>query len=847
MNATKDLRGAKLSKKNQKGPSALRAAVEALEGRTLFSFGVGGTVVTPFSGSLNDGASAVLVQSDGKLMQVSDSSGAISLARYSSNGVLDPTFGSDGKVTSPIAGTLAGSPSAALQADDKVLVVTQLNDSLSGVSSAFLSRYTTTGQLDPTFGIGGTVPVLAGTNSSDHVAVLPSGEIVVAGGQYIEEYQTNGALDTTFGTNGRVTTTVGAVDGIALQGKDIILVGSTSVASKTNLVVARYSSAGVLDTTFGTAGLASTPAYDNGSPNSVAIAPNGSIFISGYVFVSSPKASYTTFVTHLTASGALDSAYGTGGTATLKGVSSGGIVVQPDGKAVLDVTTAFVAFTQVGAARFTTSGALDPSFGTGGLVTSTFTTADSVDEIALQPLSTGTDILIAGNGFNPAKGTDCLLARYTPAGVVDKSFGSDGFRTTNFIGPVGSGAASVVPDGHGGFLVGGSSASANGALAVADYLPDGQLNTKFGTDGTVQITFNSYIFNTFGGRISVEKNGKILIVGTSIQPGSTNYDFAIAQLLPDGALDPSFGVGGKVTTYSGALDTDMSSSGGFVIQPDGKILVAGYTEDYGVSPYVDKGVVVRYNTNGSLDTTFGTGGRETFNFDGVATSRITAIALEPNGEIMLGGYVSTPTNYQYYMFEKLHANGTPDTAFAPGGQIVTNFTAAFAFGGSAPLVLRPDGTMVVAGSNFDSVTSQSDITVAEFTAKGTPILSFGTAGQANIEFPGNPNADLVLGTIAVLTNGKVIVVGGYSVYDPITYQETAGDFAVSQLTSAGKLDTSFGTGGNVLTGFGADAASATAVLALSNGDLLVAGYSTDAAAQFTDLTLAEYDAAGKLV
>jgi uncharacterized delta-60 repeat protein len=842
---------------------------EALEGRTLLSgnfSGAQGTVVTPFAGAEVDQANSLLVQSDNKLVAVGISGQSVSLARYESSGALDRTFGIRGQVTTGFPSNSAFTDSAALEADQKILVATELSDPISGVVSSVLARYTTAGRLDPGFGIGGEIAVLAGANG-DHLAVLPNGEIVVAGSLYnsstssesfvVEEYQANGALDTSFGTNGRVTTAIGAsggVTGIAVQGNDIIVAGDTYdfTTSTADLLVARYTATGALDASFGTGGLASYPAYGNGFTTGVATGPDGSIFVLGDSFSFSPTASYTTFVTHLTANGVLDGTYGSGGTATVGGVLGNAIAVQPDGKAVAGGTARYFAFTQSAVARFTTAGALDGSFGAGGLVTTAITSSDTVDAVALQPATPGPEIVTAGSGFNPSTGNDFALARYTTTGALDASFGHGGSLTTNFAGPVSAQANSVVSDGHGGFLVAGTTGSAGGSLTVADYGWDGRLNAHFGDGGTVQVTFNPYIFGIRAndGFVAVQPDGKILLVGTSVQPGTTSYDFAIARLLPDGELDRSFGVGGKLTTFSGAPDTDMAPSGGVVIQPDGKILVAGYTEDYSAAPFfVDKGVVVRYNKDGSLDTTFGTGGRETFDLSSGAPDRVTGMALEPNGEILLGGFVSDPTTFnENYFLEKLHANGTPDTAFAPLGQIVTGFSGlsgTFDFG--APLLLRPDGSILVGGSTFDPNTFQSYMTVAQFTAAGAVDSSFGNDGQASISFPGDPNSTFGdLANMALQRNGDVIVVGTYNVFDPTTFAFVSSQFAVARFTSSGTVDTTFGNGGMVLTSVGGYEDSAAAVLVGPDGTFVVVGATYDTTALQNDFAVVAYNADGTL-
>jgi uncharacterized delta-60 repeat protein len=611
-------------------------------------------------------------------------------------------------------------------------------------------------------------------------------------------------------------------------------------------VVAKYTAAGALDASFGSGGLATYDAYGNGSTTGVAIGPDGSIFVLGNSFSFSPTASWTTFVTHLTANGALDVNYGSDGTATIGGVLGRAIAVQPDGKAVVGETAGFGLFTQSAVARFTTSGALDGSFGTGGLVTTAITTSDTIDAVALEPANPGPKIVIAGSGFDPATGNDFALARYTTTGALDSGFGRGGTLTTNFVGPVSAQANSVVSDGHGGFLVAGTTGSGGASLTVADYRGDGRLNPHFGDGGIVQVTFNPFIFGPRAndGFVAVQPDGRILLVGTSIQPGTTNYDFAIARLLPDGELDRSFGRG-KVTTFSGAKFTDMAPSGGVVIQPDGKILVAGYTEDYGVSPQVDKGVVVRYNRDGSLDTTFGTGGRETFDLS-PGHDRVTGMALERNGEILIGGFVTDPTTFnENYFLEKLHADGTPDTTFAPLGLIVTGFSGSFDSGG--PLLLRPDGTILVGGTTFDPNTFQSYMTVAQFTAAGALDGSFGSGGQASIGFPGDPNSTFGnLTNMALQRNGDVTVVGTYYAFDPTTFAFVSSQFAVARFTSAGTVDTTFGNGGMVLTSVGGYEDSAAAVLVRNDGTFVVVGTTYDPTALQNDFAVVAYNADGSL-
>jgi uncharacterized delta-60 repeat protein len=824
--------------------------VEHLEERKLLSgnsFGVQGKVITKFDGATMDSARSVLSQSNGRIVAVGTSGFRFALARYTSSGALDSSFGSGGKVTTGFASSQASVSSAALQQDQKILVA-------GFASSPILARYTTTGSLDTTFGNGGKTTILAGLDGLDYVTNLPDGEIVVAGtltnpstgtGSFVvEEYKGNGALDLSFGINGRVTTDLGGSGqaiGITTQGNNVLVAGYASFSTE-SFVVARYTPTGTLDQSFGKNGLASYAA--GGNVSGVAVGSDGGIDVVGGRLTFSPTFSLSTFVARLTPNGTLDGSFGSGGMATVNGLLAFAIGIQPDGKAVVVGQTAdSPLFTQFAVERLTATGAPDSGFGSGGLVTTAITSADDANSVALQ----GNKIVVAGGGFNSATGNDFALASYTETGALDERFGNGGSVITNFVGEVSSDANSIVSDGDGGFYVAGTSGAAGGSLSVAHYEQDGSLDHNFGNGGKVQVTFNPFIFGARpnDGYVTVQRDGKILLVGTSIEPGSTNYDFAMARLLQDGEFDRTFGDGGKVTTFSGTQFTDMAPSGGVVIQPDGKLLVAGYTEKYSTLPHVDKGVVVRYTRDGSVDTSFGDGGRETIDLS-TGRGRMTSMVLEPNGEILLGGFVRNPDTFdENYFLEELQTNGTPDSAFGTAGQMVTGFSGFFDSG--APLLLRPDGEILVGGSTFDPVTFQGFMTVAQFTAAGAVDNSFGANGQASVGFPGEPNLTFAeLHNMSLQRDGKVVVVGSFFTFDPDTFASTS-SFAMSRFTKAGRIDTQFGDGGTVTTSIAGYQDQAAAVLIQDDGRILVAGVSTDPDTLLDNYAIVEYNSDGTIV
>src|SRR6266540_534170 len=164
------------------------------------------------------------------------------------------------------------------------------------------------------------------------------------------------------------------------------------------------------------------------------------------------------------------------------------------------------------------------------------------------------------------------------------------------------------------------------AVASAQAAP-GDLDTSFGTGGKVTTSFGSFYDEIDG--LALQPDGKI-VAGGYVETSSTDSDFGLARYNPNGSLDTSFGTGGKVTTPIGPYALARS----LVLQPDGKIVVAGYEYDGSTELFA----VARYNAGGSLDTSFGTGGKVTTAFAG-GGGLGRSIALQADGKIVETGYI----------------------------------------------------------------------------------------------------------------------------------------------------------------------------------------------------------------
>jgi uncharacterized delta-60 repeat protein len=294
------------------------------------------------------------------------------------------------------------------------------------------------------------------------MVLQPDGKIVMAGWNWpstidfcVMRFNADGSFDNTFGTGGKVTTPIGSGNdegtNLALQsdGKIIVTGSSFNAAGNTDYVVARYTTAGVLDSTFGTNGFVTTDinAYD--IPEGIAInSTTGAITIAGtsnsdYSLLGNHHTGNGDFtVVRYTSSGALDGSFGTGGIATFD-ISSGsadaahGLTVQPDGKLIVAGTTVrTVNNKDVVVLRLTTTGALDASFGTAGITIENYDGVNSDDDCRSVAFQTDGKIVIGGSvdafpNTTGLKPIGLMLMRFTNAGALDPSFDGDGKTAAN--------------------------------------------------------------------------------------------------------------------------------------------------------------------------------------------------------------------------------------------------------------------------------------------------------------------------------------------------------------------------------------------------------------------------------
>ncbi len=386
----------------------------------------------------------------------------------------------------------------------------------------------------------------------------------------------------------------------------------------------------------------------------------------------------------------LDLAFGSGGKVTtdISGVDFGnGLALQPDGKLIVAGAANASTSPDFAVVRYDGNGSLDASFGSGGKVVTGFGGSDAAFAVALQP--DGKIVAAGGSSLNFA------LARYNADGSLDSTFGSGGKTTTDFFGFFDSvGAVVIQPDGK--IVAAGrvNPAATTGNFGLARYNPDGSLDAGFGNGGKVSTDFNGQFEFLFA--LVLQADGKLVAAGNS-GSGSAS-DFALACYNSDGSLDSAFGSGGKVLTdFAGGFDGINS----LVVQTDGKIVAGGSSSnDFALA---------RYNSNGSLDTSFGSGGKVVTDFAG-GFDVIARIVLQTNGKIVAAGQVSISGTNDFGL-ARYNTNGSLDTTFGAGGKITTDFGN----GDSAlGVVIQPDGKIVAAGYTANTNFTAADFALARY-------------------------------------------------------------------------------------------------------------------------------------
>jgi uncharacterized delta-60 repeat protein len=459
---------------------------------------------------------------------------------YAAPGDLDPAFDSDGIATTPI-GTVDQAFDVAIDSNDRVIVG---GFAYNGSDRDFaLVRYNADGSLDSTFSGDGRVVTdlggLGGNEQINAIAVQPDDKIVVAGNTYgtpdedfaVARYNADGTLDTNFSTDGYLTTDVGQGDdsaqGVAIDGAgNIVVAGVADATQGIDFALARYTPAGVLDTTFDGDGLLTTDvASSNDQANDVAVDANGKIVAVGW---------------------------------STQGPRNKDFAI----------------------ARYDEDGSLDTTFSSNGIVIVNGT--DKAHAVALEPSG---DIVVGGTIYDVQSHTlEFGLARYTSDGLPDGGFGTAGTgRVSTPIGHGGAEISSLAIDGQGRIVAGGfASNSTDRDFALALYAPDGSLETTFANGGKVLTPIGT---NDSGRGVAIDSLGRFVVGGYAFT--GSNSDFAAVRYATAGYRPDAMLRKGNQGTYAGDDVYDLTAKGQTVIATTKRLRTANFSiklQDDGTGP-----------------------------------------------------------------------------------------------------------------------------------------------------------------------------------------------------------------------------------------------------------------------
>jgi uncharacterized delta-60 repeat protein len=398
-------------------------------------------------------------------------------------------------------------------------------------------------------------------------------------------------------------------------------------------------------------------------------------------------------------------------------------------------------------------------------------------------------------------------------GNLDTTFGSGGKVITPFPGFTGAGGFAIAVQEDGKMVVAAEISSDTAQdFGMVRYNTNGSLDTSFGSGGFVTTDF--FGFRDFARAVAIQQDGKILVGGGCQKSASTDStDFGVARYNADGSLDGGFGAGGKLSLDMANGSPDSLKT--ILVQSDGRIVLFGLIQNGPAS-----GGLARVNQNGSLDTSFGSGGKVNF-----PAFNPFAAAFAADGRILVAGEIGGTTNVASGDFgmARFNADGSLDTRFGNAGSVATDF---FGHTDIADAVaFQPDGRIVLAGlaSTADDSAHQ-DFALARYSSEGALDPTFGNGGKVTTDFSGGRDRALSV----IIISGERIVVGGQ-------VEGQSRDFALACYQPNGSLDPTFGADGKVITSFSGSSAIINSILASADARTLVA-----AGTAFPSVALARY-------
>ncbi len=756
---------------------------------------------------------------------------------------LDPTFGSNGGI---VVNQTATTPpddyvkNAVLQPDDNLLVIS--NNPSSRIGS--LSRITPDGFLDTSFNNYG----FRNFGNLRALALQADGKILVAGGNTIYRVNSDGSMDTSFNATGKLLVSINNIAmniyAIALKSNGkIMLAGSVSNGIDNDLALVSLNTNGSFDTFFDFDGKATLDiAQQNNDASGLAIQADGKIVVCGQAYNGT---SQQLMLARFTAVGSLDTTFSTIGYTISAQTATHyphAIALQADGKVLVTGSSANKLFVM----RYTTTGNLDSTFATTGYLATTYynystpnylTSSYSNGCSRILPLSNGKILLSANvvtNGFG--------LVQLNANGTLDSSFGTNGtvsqtiasdksrFLALNSAGKIvtggytlGEGIEKLVYSSTGVFesevnvhllqsnekIIALLEQSSQKTIALTEdsrlirYNTNGTIDTTFGANGVTNTSNTDFGFNPSFGSIALEGD-KIILVGFD----SVASNSSLFKLTADGQVDTSFGTNGLLVLDNPTISQSFIDR---VRVLNGKIYIAyDYysAESIATGTYNSYYGLMRLNLDGTLDTTFGDNGIFYKNFNYYSTidyeypNDVSLDAL--NNVLITGVLLNRESNYSSVVATiKLNQNGVLDTSFGGNGVVISTPTGATKNWGTDLFITN--GNKYLVNCDVTETNGQRHSCLVQLNTDGSLDTSYGNNGVLDLQ------NSYFYNLITQQPDGKILLATNLNA-----------QFGITRYSTAGTLDNSFGANGVLSTPI-YYFSSIYSLLFLQNGKLLVGG------------------------
>jgi len=768
------------------------AHVSAADGDSDQSF-FAGRVLHEFGGpsTFSDAA----VQSDGKIVATGKVEIAgvdnILVARFNTDGSLDTTFNSTGWRSIRLGLGHSEGNSVLTQSDGSIFI-RAVSDGTVGPTlyrDALVIKLTPSGAFDTTYaalwGVPGvrylnfSPPTISGGPST--MAFDSVGRLVVIGtvtdpsatdpfrptSSYVTRLLPTGEYDTDFSADGLqefLTPTEASFSSVAITTGDKIVVGGSrriGSGSETHGIVAKFNTDGTPDLSFDTDGWVDVSSAQ--AIGGVALQADGKIVVAGITVIGGAQ---TSLASRLNSSGSIDTTFGASGSFVYPASDAAlfyDLLIEASGKIVIFGFTGTHHYKfDLLAVRLTGNGTLDSSFGNNG--TSRTPVGFSVIGSAGTVQSDGRYILV-GQTIGIIGTLRAVLVRLDSLGKPDATFLSGGVTQQNdYLNSVAGSRILELADGS--FITLGLSIAAP-YMYLVKYRSDGTIDRSFGSDlgvgiGTIGLAVGPVgAASEFLNNGDTQSSGRILVLARTISTGSpVVFGFTNA-----GILDPTFGVAGTAT-----VSVDNMYPTKMVVLPDNKILVTALTTTTGVSS------IYRLNANGTIDTSFGTGGSTLIASPDTSPAQVDGMNVSADGKIIVVGVLRSSGDDQT-LISRYSANGTLDTTFGTNGFA---FAGTGTSGNSAFTVnVLPDSRLLISGTS-DFGTSH-EIFLTRLSSSGAADTTFGTNGY--VRYTGVSGS--VHAVVAVQPDQRILI--GYATNQVI----------INRLNENGSIDSTFGTNGSI--------------------------------------------------